>query len=525
MSKNFNVDLSNSGLIEAGEPLVDAKGLEPWSFNGIVNKGVRIMLIRIFECNPELEDKITEAYNKFTGGDFKRYSQSYAKVEDHRIPPTFFMHGPPGHGKSSVPKTIAKTVCDLLGLNLVTKFEEGFVPSENDFVLPIVEMSNETSNLMVGGIPIVGEYTHYKLDEDGTVREEVIQQMERALFQTFSIAKQANYGLVVLDDVSNLPRKLQNIILSLLEESRFQSTNFGKDKMFFSTGNLGAADGSIAQRISGAAANRVFNCYLESDAVLETRPYLNTQHISEDLDVGVTAYTAFTQDVLKLNPFEPSSKNASHLCPRTVDRICSKMPNLYYEFDHLNKDSSEEEINEFISILRSEIASISGFNQSAPMANYIADLVVNHMPVARDVIYSKTPKKRLEAINSVKEAMGALKGVDKVDFEMKFSEALLSKYFTHILREKSMSGMDKKDREIYHHAISTIFEGMSKAGREFAEERVRTTVPAIMKDIGVPKDQTALIENTVNHFADVVQARLEDPAAKNNKENNVNLES
>jgi MoxR-like ATPase len=528
MSKRYpvNIDHSGAGLLNAGENIVDTKELVPFTFEECVNDLATTMMIRIYEFNPEMRDKIVERFNQVVeGGDFTSYAQ-YAQIEKHRVPPTYFFHGPAGHGKTAIAKEAAKRVTEALDLNLVTSFPRDYVPAPNDFVLPLIEMSNETSSLLVGGIPYIGKVKGVRVGDEpnAPVEEFEVEQMSRALYHLFDVAKQATYGAVILDDISNLPQKVQNIMASLLETSSFQNNNFGSAKTFIGTGNLGAADGSIAKPLSSAMITRANGMYVQSDAANETAPYIMRKYLGEELDGAMSAYLTYVQDVLKKEPYEKTRKNSSHLSPRSADNLAGQIARLMSMFDHLDSTSPESAILEAKAELRNEIEKTIGLNQSQQIAEFMTDYMVNFLPIGREISEAEAPEDvrkvsgKIETLLSDKNQFS-----NRIKDEMMMSDALLGSMFQVVIEERRFSKMDALKRDLMNYEYSSLFKDFTDQGKDFAAKRVENSVPALMKECGNFKPE--VIQQAVEKFKQIVAGEFPKPekekAASKEKENDL----
>lgn len=527
--------IDNIKLNNLGEPIVDKKDLQPFTFNEIKEDIIQSLLVRMYKFNPELRDKIKVAYKELGCGDFDVYEKSHLSIEGARLPSPPFIHGPAGHGKTAVTKEAVKEVCQYLGLNLVTKFERNYIPSHNDFVLPVVEMSNETSSLLIAGIPVVGSRRISKIGEDGelTIKEE--DQVRRALKHSFNVLNTAPYGACVLDDISNLPRKLQNIMLSLMDESRFQSTNFGMDKMFVATGNMGHSDGSVANSIPSSVITRCSNVYLQSDSVEETVPYMMKKHSYENFDGGVSVYLHYIQDILGKEPYESSVKSSSHLCPRTVDNLSANLAIFLDDFDHVTNSSSEDAKMEFKSELKNQIERIIGKEkdnlvenvesgkanvelkrQSVVMTNLIFDYTVSFLNDSKRVYavkdsrdmqeFSKTMVSKLSGHDNLSQRM--------VD-EMMLTDSVLCKMFDKQFVNKDFAKLTNEERRNIYYQFSTLFKDFTDKSKGYAINRVENTLPVILKREGFEPEK---LESIIDYYKKIVSAEIPKPEQDNKKD-------
>jgi len=195
--------------------------------------------------SPELDERVRGAFESLTG---KPFNPAVMPMAGQFVVPVI-LHGPPGHGKTSVVKAAAERAAELLGMNLVTATDvyAGREVTEDDLLLVVEEMAGQHSAITLTGIPSKEETEQY-----GTV-------MRNLSDMRIPASRKAGVSIWLYDDLGNAAPNLIPALLNVFNERRYGSHYLGDNAMVIGTTNLGKAlDGAIG--ISGlgtALSNRV----------------------------------------------------------------------------------------------------------------------------------------------------------------------------------------------------------------------------------------------------------------------------
>jgi hypothetical protein len=237
--------------------------------------------------------------------------------------PSTALWGPPGHGKTTICKRVGQRIAEHLRLEFVLNPPNDFVVSKRHFLMTTHEMSGSVSNVDFGGIPAKATARR----EDGTAYEYMEKLLERRIVQL----RDAGAGILLLDDFANAGQFVQNNILSICEEGRFQGMDLGPRVMPLLTGNLGAQDGTHTSRASTATMTRVRNLFVYEDvAEFATRTQLTFRHLPYG-DLGISEY--LTRNPGYYDTLDPSGPPGPHACPRSNTKGIDSMRLVRHLYD------------------------------------------------------------------------------------------------------------------------------------------------------------------------------------------------
>ncbi|MCC1496798.1 hypothetical protein [Alcanivorax sp. 1008] len=197
----------------------------------------------LIEPNTEWNDRVEAAYEAATGGlEF----DPALKVTPRAA---FYAQGFPGEGKSTAFKIAARDLSRLLRLNCVVDPSPDYEPDQNrDFVFITENLAGQNSIIDVGGIPDVQERML-----GGKPQRFLIKRVRAS----FAIASAAAANLILFDDISNASPAIQDTMLSICLENKFQDLQLPRTTLMGYTGNYGAMDGTNAMKVSAALRTRV----------------------------------------------------------------------------------------------------------------------------------------------------------------------------------------------------------------------------------------------------------------------------
>jgi hypothetical protein len=251
------------------------------------------------------DERIEHAWQEETG----------TRILSIRNVPSAALWGPPGHGKTTISKLVGETLAKYLGLEFVLNPSNDFVVNNQHFLITSQEMSGSVSNVDFAGIP--AKATGRRPDGD------TYEYMEKLLERRICQLRDAGAGILLLDDFANASQSVQNNVLSIVEEGRFQGLDLGPNVMPILTANLGSIDGTHTGRPSTATMTRVRNLFVYEDV---DEFALRTELLFRELpyrDLGIC-------DFLKRNPqyydtLDPTGPVAPHACPRSITKVIDSM--------------------------------------------------------------------------------------------------------------------------------------------------------------------------------------------------------
>ncbi len=255
--------------------------------------------------DPEFDACVEKAWRAETGTEFLRV----------RTAPSSALWGPPGHGKSTICRLVGQRLAQHLGLEFVKDPPRDFQVTQRHFLMTTQEMSGSVSNVEFAGIPAKAT----GLRPDGSSYEFMEKLLEKRIMQL----RDAGAGILLFDDFANASEFIQNNVLSIAEEGRFQGLDLGPRVMPLLTANLGAVDGTHTGRVSTATMTRVRNLHVY-ESVDEFA--LRTQLAFRDMpyqDVGICSF--LKRNTRLYDTLDPTGPPGPHSCPRSLTKLIDSM--------------------------------------------------------------------------------------------------------------------------------------------------------------------------------------------------------
>jgi hypothetical protein len=354
---------------------------------------------------PHWDERIEQAWQEETGTSFLPL----------RTVPSAALWGPPGHGKSTISKLVGRTVAEHLGLQFVLNPPSDFVVTGKHFLVTTQEMSGSISNVDFAGIPAKATGRR----PDGTTYEYMEKLLERRIVQL----RDAGAGILLLDDFANASQSVQNNLLSIVEEGRFQGLDLGPRVMPILTANLGSVDGTHTGRPSTATMTRVRNLFVYEDV---DEFALRTQLAFRDLpyrDLGISEY--LKRNSVYYDTLDPTGPVAPHACPRSLTKVIDSMRLVRHLYEQAEGQGVPRNLKIGVPVRRMlEIYAqgLVGVKAGAALVGYAYSLLTEAEPLAAEAMshegLSRHGMERLKAL------MGNGQSAEAQTFAYQFASAV-----------------------------------------------------------------------------------------------------
>lgn len=363
----------------------DLPELSPDEAVDLITEGI---LFQMYGKDPELDQKIDAA--------FRQWKQVNAPISVFRpeVIDYLFLKGAPGHGKTTVYRTAAKRVCQMLDLELITGLKDGQMPTKQHFLLLTKELAGANQATDIGGIPARKVF----VDETGREEEYMTKLLEASLIGL----NHAAGGMLILDDVTNAGPAVQNIINSLVLENRFQGLEIPHAYLGL-TGNFGAKDGTHVAPMSNALKSRCQTYYVETLPKQWVR-YVQEKYADAVADGGVGAFLQRNPEHFAKLP--PRDSDGGFPCPRSWEMVVRRVR----QFMLQNKVHAQDKSGAADMVqrtLQKQVHAAVGAEAAFALSAYFYALLTGADPIAESIIQR-----------------GKLNAEEKKLFASKFSDGL-----------------------------------------------------------------------------------------------------
>ncbi|MEM6709198.1 MAG: hypothetical protein AAF648_10475, partial [Pseudomonadota bacterium] len=329
----------------------------------IVDRLVLDMLQRFHsnEQSPQRNAAIERYWKARRGAAFLRRS----------VTPTY-LRGYPGQGKTTCFRVAAATVAEMLEMRFVENPAEDYVPSGEELLFVVQELSGQVSAVDFGGIPNVQSFAA----PDGAEQRFMTKLANKRL----AMLQHAGAAVLLLDDFSNASPNIQNVALSILTENRFQGLRLGRT-LVGATGNLGSSDGTHVSATSNAIVTRVANFLVEDD--LDNWVQRTLAAFPDAIgDAGIGGFLKRYPDLF--HQPKRSRDGIPYPCPRTWSLFVPKLREI--RFCHHSQCAENPEAPFPYSELEFEAAALLGQEAAHKLAGYYLSLFYDSDPLARALI-------------------------------------------------------------------------------------------------------------------------------------------
>ena len=311
--------------------------------------------------NPDLDEKIEAAWLKLRGVPFLARS----------VTPTY-LRGFPGQGKTTSYRVAAQRVAQMTGLEFISNPADDFVPTGNELLFVVQELSGQVSAVDFGGIPNVQDFQ----TPDGGSRSFMTKLANKRL----AALQYAGAAVLLLDDFSNASPNIQNVALSILTEKRFQGLELG-NALVGATGNLGTSDGTNVSATSNAIVTRVAN-FLVIDTLEHWIERTHLEFSDEVGDAGVAGFLTRYPDCFHVP--KRSRDGVPYPCPRSWSLFVPKLREILFAFQRLRKVNSNEPFP--FDELEFEASGFLGLDVANKLASYFLSYMQLSDPLAEELV-------------------------------------------------------------------------------------------------------------------------------------------
>lgn len=362
----------------------------------------------------------------------------------------YHIMGSPGHGKTTCFKVAAKWFSDELDMNLVVNPTDDYQLKDNDFLMVILDLSGETSNIKFIGLPAIRDYESQISLAEGESRPS--KYTTSAPPKSLQSLSEATASLLLLDDFSNASPSIQNIGLSIMLEKGYQALKIGKNTFVNSTGNLGSLDGTSVSPTSTAMASRR-QTYIATDTPDNWAKRTRNQFQDNIGDAGLGSF--FEQFPECFDMPTKSKKGEAFACPRSWSHFLPYAREAMHIYEHqLNRSNHLEgfafDLDGFIFKAEGHV----GTDVAPKLRSYYLTLTNEVTPIAKLLLAGEPLSEKHTSLLSNHASKGGN--------ESEFFFSML----TRALGERTASMLSitaKQDRPNYIQQSETLLKNFSNA--------------------------------------------------------------
>ncbi len=340
-------------------PIFTETGYPAINTDDAIDLIVRDMLHCFHGRSDGLDSRIEKVYQEEYGVPF---------MSPSKVLPSY-LHGSPGHGKTTTFKEAAKRIAKLLSMDLQINPGDTYTPGVNDLVFVSMELSGQVSAVDFGGIPTKME----EIDEDGNK----YPYMTKLPSKRLAMLAHAPAAMLLLDDFANASPAIQNVALSVLDEGRFQGLDLG-NTLVGVTGNLGSLDRTHTSRSSSALDTRCRNFYVE-DEMPKFIDRIERMFKDNLGDCGLVGFMRSNEDSFAVKPAE----KGPYPCPRSWTNFAHDLRSFVY-VNSKKMGGNKETVMLSVSKLITLASSIVGQEHGEKFGAYYKALMSGAEPLAKE---------------------------------------------------------------------------------------------------------------------------------------------
>lgn len=424
--------------------------------------------------------RVEAGYRKFHGVEFPREMLAdNAPGGRGKVTPMALM-GPPGHGKTTSFKVAAKKFCDLVGMNFVANPDDEYKLGKNDFLFVSHELSGQMTATDFVGIP-------NRVVEN--VEGEEVEYMSKLPNKRFALLGKAQAGMLLMDDFTNAAPPIQNVLLSFLQEGRFQGLNLGNTYRCV-TGNLGSKDFTNVSPMSSAIVSRTSIWYTEDslrEFVSRAAEIYNDSHGDAYVSMFLRdkagrlagSDVGFTEHFSKL----PSAKGEPFPCPRNWDQFICRARRWFVAKGESVMDPARSGLA--VGELQSLAASYVGQKAASEYAAFVRGISLGAVPIARGFMNDQggiSPETQAQFSQRYgKDARGSMG--DQEEFGFHFAITLADEVIKKLAEDPERNFKHAMER--FGTGLFRLTPSLVSIGVEYLSSRLPHSVPSMSESITV----------------------------------------
>lgn len=400
------------------------------------------------EPNDDWNQRVEEAYSRATGGlEFDPTLKMTPRA-------AFYAQGFPGEGKSTAFKIAARDLAKLLELRLVVDPSPDYEPnSDRDFVFITENLAGQNSIIDVGGIPDVQER-----QLGGKTQRFLIKRVRAS----FAIASAAAANMILFDDISNASPAIQDTMLSICLENKFQDLQLPRATLMGYTGNYGAMDGTNAMKVSAALRTRV-QLFNVEDKCAEWCDRVNKAMAGDAIgSAGVVSFLRAHGDEFFRSPPPKGAKGAiyTYPAPRTWSFFLTEARAFLSLYRQMEKkgDHSLWDVMGYADpwdYLEDSAVSSVGPEAGHKFRVFAQMMYTQAAPLAAAFVEKGALDS--EEMKLLKEKVGAGRNADEVGFANQFLDLVIGEVLTDL---KGRNRGSTPNFERAHHLVATACYGL-----------------------------------------------------------------
>lgn len=360
-------------------------------------------------------------------------------------------HGPPGHGKTTAFKKAAQAVSSALGLiyvenppdtfgvnqdakEMISRLErrkellldEAAGHQSQDLAKQIKEINEQIQSYNEQLVDDLSKYFLFVSQEFAgetssvalagivtKVKENDLEYMGKLFMKRFLLAQKAGMGLILCDDLSNATPSVQNAILPVLDERRFQGLDV-RGVYVSLTGNLGSLDGTNTFSEGTAQRGRA-QSYLVYDTVENFNLRSLRKYKDSIGDCGVATFLELKPDAFSTLP--DKNKKGGFEAPRNWENGIRSIRHLINS--HGGMPMNGETNPPWLSKLNKRISAFVGPETGLAFHSFMKSMLESAIPLAADAML----RGRIDE-QTLQKRLGAGHGASSQEFQYQYGVAL-----------------------------------------------------------------------------------------------------
>ncbi|MFA9461260.1 hypothetical protein [Thiohalorhabdus methylotrophus] len=394
---------------------------------------------------PDIDARVASGYEHLFGIPFDPAIVTFSPELDDDPMPGVTLHGPPGHGKSTVMKMAARRAAKAMGMYFKDMDEEVHeAVTKEDFLFAIREMAGQVSAVSFAGIPSKAERNQGAGSS--------VSYMETLPERVFALMPHAGVGVLVLEDLGNADQRLIPSVLGVVNDRRYGQNKLGDRAWVGITTNLGRADGAVAiSRMGTALDNRVEHYYVEDNLdhwVQRYQRWLARSPAGRIGDVGFVGFLRQHEDIFYSMPPKDGGPFPS---PRSLEKLAKRLPSLVYRATGGRVEGALDGGELSLVQLQTKASGLIGSDAGFKLASYLHAYLTHAAPLATKLVrsYDTLSAEEVEATHArIRERYGTGTGARESEFGLQLCLAAADQAATAIIRTLPSDGAGERSPEV-----------------------------------------------------------------------------